>query len=63
MGDAEHSVTYADRSGDPVQRMFRRTTVADVLHQVGRWAEAETRFREGEQMQAERQPDYPRSTR
>ena len=32
---------------------------ADALHQAGRRAEAETRFREAEQMQAERQPDYP----
>lgn len=30
-----------------------------VLHQAGRRAEAETRFREAEQMRAERQPDYP----
>ena len=36
-----------------------RTTHADALHQAGRRAEAETRFREAEQMQAERQPDYP----
>ena len=37
----------------------KRTTHADALHQAGRRAEAETRFREAEQMQAERQPDYP----
>lgn len=57
--DAEQSVTYADRSGDAFQRMGRRTTHADALHQAGRRGEAETRFREAEQMQAERQPDYP----
>ena len=34
-------------------------THADALHQAGRRAEAEARFREAEQMQAERQPDYP----
>ena len=33
--------------------------LADVLHQAGRRAEAETRFREAEQMQAECQPAYP----
>ena len=36
-----------------------RTTHADALHQAGRRAEAEARFREAEEMQAERQPDYP----
>lgn len=59
MGDAEESVTYADRSGDSFQRYSKRTTHADALHQAGRRAEAEARFREAEQMQAERQPDYP----
>ena len=59
VGDAEQSVTYADRSGDAFQRMATRTTHADALHQAGRRAEAEARFREAEQMQAERQPDYP----
>jgi tetratricopeptide (TPR) repeat protein len=57
--DAEQSVTYADRSGDASQRMSKRTTHADALHQAGRRAEAEARFREAEQMQAERQPQYP----
>ena len=59
VGDAEQSVTYADRSGDAFQRMSNRTTHADALHQAGRRAEAEARFREAEQMQAESQPDYP----
>ena len=59
MGDAERSVTYADRSGDAGMRMIMRTTHADALHQAGRRAEAEARFREAEQMQAERQPAYP----
>ena len=39
--------------------MGTRTTHADALHQAGRRAEAETRFREAEQMQAESQPAYP----
>jgi len=59
VGDAQQSVTYADRSGDAFLRMALRTTHADALHQAGRRAEAETRFREAEQMQAEGQPDYP----
>ena len=59
VGDAEQSVSYADRSGDAFWKMGTRTTHADALHQAGRRAEAETRFREAEQMQQERQPDYP----
>jgi hypothetical protein len=57
--DAEQSVTYADRSGDASKRMIMRTTHADALHQSGRRAEAEARFREAEQMQGERQPECP----
>ncbi len=59
VGDAEQSVIYADRSGDAFQRMGKRTTHADALHQAGHRAEAEARFREAELMQAERQPAYP----
>ncbi len=59
VGDAEQSVAYADRSGDAFQKMGKRTTHADALHQAGRRDEAEARFREAEQMQAERQSHYP----
>jgi hypothetical protein len=59
VGDAEQSVTYADRSGDAFLRCVSRATIGDALHQSGRRAEAEARFREAEQMQAIRQPDYP----
>ena len=58
-GDAEQSVTYADRSGDAFQRQSSRARVADALHQLGSRAAAETRFREADQMQTERQPHYP----
>ncbi|MBS1786786.1 MAG: ATP-binding protein [Acidobacteria bacterium] len=57
--DAAQSVEYADRSGDAFQRMTKRVRFADILHQAGRRAEAEGRFREAEQMQAEDQSDYP----
>jgi hypothetical protein len=59
VGDAEQSVTYADRSGDTFERMSMRTSHADALHQAGRQDEAEVRFREAEQMQAEVQSEYP----
>jgi hypothetical protein len=59
LSDAERSVTYADRSGDAHWPMLSRITHADALHQSGRRSEAESLFREAEQMQAERQPAYP----
>ena len=58
--DAEQSVTYADRSGDDWQMFITScSTHADALHQAGRRAEAQARFGEAEEMQAESQPDYP----
>jgi tetratricopeptide (TPR) repeat protein len=59
VGDAEESVTYADRTGDSFHRVTKRPVHAQALHQAGRRAEAETRFSEAEKMQAERSPDYP----
>jgi hypothetical protein len=59
VGDGEQSMTYADRSGDAEMRMVARTTHAGSLHQAGRRAEAEARFREAEKMQAKSQPSYP----
>jgi tetratricopeptide (TPR) repeat protein len=59
LGDAEQSMVYADRSGSAFQRMANRAGLGDSLHQTGRRPEAQTRFREAEQMQAERQPEYP----
>ncbi len=56
--DAEQSVTFADHSGDSFQRQSKRTTLADALHQAGRRTDAETRFREADEIQIERQPDY-----
>jgi hypothetical protein len=60
--NAERSVTYADRSDTDhgkFLQLFCRTTHADALHQSGRRSEAESLFREAEQMQAESQPAYP----
>jgi tetratricopeptide (TPR) repeat protein len=52
-------VDLADRSGDAFQRMSKRATLADALHQAGRLAEAEAAFRGAEEMQKEDQPEYP----
>ncbi|MDD5393331.1 MAG: hypothetical protein PHE17_09955 [Thiothrix sp.] len=54
------SSRYADQSGDMFQRMARRTTHADALHQAGDTAAALALFREAEQLQQEHQPAYPR---
>ncbi len=58
VADAALSAQYADRSGNAFQRMSRRATHADALHQAGRRDEAAARFREAEQMQADGQPWY-----
>ena len=50
--DADQSVCYADHGSDTWLRITKRTTHADTLHQTGRRAEAFTRYREAEQIQA-----------
>ena len=56
---ANQSIDLADRSGYAFWRMSKRTTLADALHQAGRQSEAESLFREAEEMQKDRQPEYP----
>jgi tetratricopeptide (TPR) repeat protein len=56
---ARQSVELADRSGDEFQRMNKRTTLADALHQAGQAEEAEAAFRQAEDMQKQGQPEYP----
>lgn len=55
----QRCVDYADLSGDMFQRMGKRTTQADTLHQAGEAEAALALFREAEQIQQERQPKYP----
>jgi len=54
------SSRYADQSGYIFQRMARRTSHADALHQAGDTAAALALFREAEQLQKEREPSFPR---
>ena len=54
------SVELADRSGDAFQKMAYLTTLAEALHQAGRWEESTGAFRKAEAVQAEWQPNYPR---
>ncbi len=56
---AEQSVDYADRSGDAFLRNVCRATLADALHQSGRVDEARRLFEAAEDMQKERQPEFP----
>jgi tetratricopeptide (TPR) repeat protein len=55
---ARESVTYADHSGEWDQKVKRRTTLAEALHQSGRWEEAEGLFREAEEIQRTSQPGF-----
>jgi hypothetical protein len=57
--DAEQSMVYADRSRDHVQWVINSTVLADTLHQAGRQTAPLTLFREAEEVQASRQPEYP----
>lgn len=59
LSDAILSVTYADRSGDARRRVTGRTAHANTLHQLGRRSEAESLFSTAEQIQAEREPNFP----
>jgi tetratricopeptide (TPR) repeat protein len=56
---AREAVELSDRSGDDFQRMARRTTLADALHQCGRIQKAAEAFREAEEMQKQQEPDCP----
>jgi len=55
---ADQGVPHADRSGDDFQKEVTITTLADALHQSGQLQKAEKWFREAEEMQKQRQPDY-----
>ncbi len=55
---AQQSVDLADESSDAFQKMGKRTTLADALHQAGQMERAEDLFLEAEAMQKERQPEF-----
>jgi len=59
MHRAEQSVQHADRSGNALRIMAMHTTHADALHQAGRAAEADERFREAETLQSDNDPTHP----
>jgi tetratricopeptide (TPR) repeat protein len=57
---AQQSVSLADRSGDSMQPVKRRTALADALFHAGRLSESETILREAESMQEKALPERPR---
>ncbi len=56
---ARQSVDYADQSEDLFMRMYNHTTHAEALHQARQHDEALALFQEAEQIQQDRQPEYP----
>jgi tetratricopeptide (TPR) repeat protein len=56
---AEQSVELADRSRDTSWQRAFRTTLANVLHQIGRLADAQDKFDEAEEIQKRNEPAYP----
>ena len=56
---AEKSVRFADYTMDLFQRMSKRTTLADALHQAGCLNLSREYFIESERIEAERQPERP----
>jgi tetratricopeptide (TPR) repeat protein len=58
VADARRAIDLADRSGDLFQRMGKRTTAADALHQSGERDEARALFEQAEVLERERQPEF-----
>jgi tetratricopeptide (TPR) repeat protein len=56
----EQCVALADQSGDAFLPRVSRTTLADALHQAGRWGESAVAFRQAEALQREEQRRNPR---
>jgi len=59
INQGEASIIYADKSGNDFQRMSKRSTCAEALHQFGCAKKALILYRESEEIQKERQPDFP----
>ena len=60
VNSGKQAVEFADHSRDAFQRMGKRTTHADALHQAGCYDQAGDLFAEAEELQAKRQPGYLR---
>nr|VFJ58075.1 MAG: hypothetical protein BECKFM1743A_GA0114220_102082 [Candidatus Kentron sp. FM]VFJ60575.1 MAG: hypothetical protein BECKFM1743C_GA0114222_102762 [Candidatus Kentron sp. FM]VFK13792.1 MAG: hypothetical protein BECKFM1743B_GA0114221_102942 [Candidatus Kentron sp. FM] len=58
--DGEQSVTFADKSGNALERMARRIAYADRLHQAGDREQVRALFQAAEEIQAKDQSEYLR---
>lgn len=58
VANARRSIEFADRCGHKFQRMTKRTTTADALHQRGEREEARHLFEQAKALQRERQPQF-----
>jgi tetratricopeptide (TPR) repeat protein len=56
---AEQSVQLADRSSDWGTQTINRTIIGNALHHAAQLEEAQSAFREAEEMQKKNQPDFP----
>jgi tetratricopeptide (TPR) repeat protein len=56
---ARYALDLANQSGEGVERVARRTNLAEVLHHAGKIEESAALFAEAEQLQAQRQRSYP----
>jgi len=66
MGNLEQALNYArdgvrlaDRTSDEPRKRGNRATLADISHQAGRLLEAESLFKEAEEIQKKLQPELP----
>ena len=59
VASGKRSVNHADRSEDLFSRMINRTTHADALYQYGNLGAALKLFQAAEELQRQRQPQYP----
>lgn len=56
---AKQSIVFADRSGEPFQRVARWTDLANALHQCGATLEADRLFEQAERFFSQVQPGQP----
>ncbi len=56
---AKQSVEFSDRSKEHFEKESSRSALADAHHKAGRIKDAELLFIEAENMQKQRQPEYP----
>jgi tetratricopeptide (TPR) repeat protein len=56
---AQHSLDYATRSKDLFQQIGSHATIATVYHRQGQMMQAQQAFVVAEQLQQQRQPEYP----